>query len=46
MRIKTSNDSIINLYQRIKKMGSEKLLESNHFIWASMCLEEFNKIVL
>lgn len=36
----------IKLYQRIEKMGSEKLLESNHFIWASMCLEEFNKIVL
>ena len=36
----------IRLYQRIEKMGSEKLLESNHFIWSNMCLEEFNKIVI
>lgn len=35
----------IRLYQRIEKMGSEKLLESNRFIWSNMCLEEFNKIV-
>ena len=36
----------IRLYQRIEKMGSDKLLEINHFIWSSICLEEFNKIVL
>lgn len=36
----------IRLYQRIEKMGSEKLLESNRFIWSNMCLEEFNKIVI
>ncbi len=35
----------IRLYQRIEKMGIEKLLESNHFIWSNMCLEEFIKIV-
>ena len=35
----------IRLYQRIEKMGSEKLLESNRFIWSNMCLEEFYKIV-
>ena len=35
----------IRLYQRIEKMGSEKLLEINRFIWSNMCLEEFNKIV-
>lgn len=35
----------IRLYQRIEKMGSEKLLEINRFIWSSICLEEFNKIV-
>lgn len=35
----------IKLYQRIEKMGSEKLLEINRFIWLSICLEEFNKIV-
>ena len=34
----------IRLYQRIEKMGSEKLLKSNRFIWSNMCLEEFNKI--
>ena len=36
----------IRLYQRIERMGSERLLEINHFIWSNMCLEEFNKIVL
>lgn len=35
----------IRLYQRIEKMGSNKLLESNRFIWSNMCLEEFYKIV-
>ena len=35
----------IRLYQRIEKMGSERLLEINRFIWSNMCLEEFNKIV-
>ncbi|MEZ7643044.1 hypothetical protein O3672_01900 [Streptococcus chosunense] len=35
----------IRLYQRIEKMGSEKLLKSNRFIWSNMCLEEFNKII-
>lgn len=35
----------IRLYQRIEKMGIEKLLESNHFIWSNICLEEFIKIV-
>lgn len=36
----------IRLYQRIEKMGSERLLEIDCFIWSSICLEEFNKIVL
>lgn len=36
----------IRLYQRIEKMGSEKLLEINRFIWSSICLEEFNKVNL
>lgn len=36
----------IRLYQRIEKMGSKKLLEINHFIWSSICLEEFNKVNL
>ena len=35
----------IRLYQRIEKMGIEKLLESNRFIWSNICLEEFIKIV-
>lgn len=35
----------IRLYQRIEKMGSDKLLEINRFIWSNMCLEEFNKII-
>ena len=35
----------IRLYQRLEKMGSEKLLEINRFIWSNMCLEEFNKII-
>ena len=36
----------IRLYQRIEKMGSDKLLEINRFIWSSICLEEFNKVNL